>query len=57
MYNKYKYKKPIIITRSMDYNIVDSIKSRSIIEQLKRNNKNKEYIETLTPTTIIIEEV
>ena len=56
MFNKYKYKKPIILSRSK-FNIVDSMKSRSIIEQLKRNNKNSAYIETLTPTTIIIEEV
>ena len=56
MYNKYRYKKPIIINRSK-YSLVDELKTSSIISMLKRNNTNKEYISTPTPTTIIIEEV
>ena len=56
MFNKYMYKKPIVVKRTK-YNIVDEIKTSSIISMLKRNNVNKEYISTATPTTIIIEEV
>ena len=56
MFNKYRYKKPIVLNRTK-YSIVDDIKTSSIISMLKRNNVNKEYISTATPTTIVIEEV
>ena len=56
MYNKYKYKKPIIISRT-NYNFTDLIKANSIMELIKRNNKNIELIIHVTPKTLIIEEV
>ena len=56
MYNKYKYKKPVIIGRS-NYDKTDLIKVNSIMELIKRNNKNIDLIIHVTPKTLIIEEV
>ena len=56
MHNKYRYKKPIILSRSM-YNLVDMMKANEIIKLLERNNKNIDLIVHITPKTYIIEEV
>ena len=56
MHNKYRYKKPIVISRT-NYNLVDLIKVNEIIRQLECNNKNIELKVIETPKTLIIEEV
>ena len=56
MHNKYRYKKPIVISRT-NYNLVDLIKVNEIIRQLECNNKNITLKVIETPKTLIIEEV
>ena len=56
MHNKYRYKKPIVLSRSM-YNLVDLMKANEIIKLLERNNKNITLKVIETPKTLIIEEV
>ena len=56
MYNKWKYKKAIKLSRSK-YDKTDLIKVNSIMDLIKRNNKNIDLKIVETPTTLIIEEV
>ena len=56
MYNKWRYKKAIKLSRSK-YDKTDLIKVNSIMDLIKRNNKNIDLIVHITPKTLIIEEV
>ena len=56
MFNKWRYKKPIIMKRT-NYNLVDEIKLNNKIRLIERNNKNIDLIVHITPKTYIIEEV